>query len=372
MEFIDLKSQQALIRKDLQERMDKVLAHGQYIMGPEIAESEKALCEFSGAKHAITCASGTDALLMCMMALNLKPGDEVITTTFTFYATVGMMVYLGVKPVLVDIDPRTCNIDVNQIENKITSKTKVILPVSLYGQCADMDRINALAQKHGIEVIEDAAQSFGARQRGKWSCNLTKLSCTSFFPAKPLGVYGDGGACFTNNDQLAHDLRAIRVHGSHERYNHVRIGINGRFDTLQAAILISKLRVFPGECESRERIGRQYNELFEEYCPSVKTPVTEEFNRHVYAQYTLRVPQREKVMAMLKDHGVPTVVHYPKSIHNQKVFSDLYGQFYNDQKFPEAEKAAQEVMSLPMHPYLKKEDQVTVVKAVAAVLKEIQ
>ena len=363
MEFIDLKSQQKLIRKDLDERMQKVLAHGQYIMGPEVAESEIALADFVGAKHAITCASGTDALLMCMMALNLKPGDEVITTAFTFYATVGMMTYLGVRPVLVDIDPQTFNLNIELIEKKITSKTKVILPVSLYGQCVDMERLADLGRKHKIEIVEDAAQSFGAAQRGKRSCNLSRLACTSFFPAKPLGVYGDGGACFTSDDSLAQELRAIRLHGSLERYNHVRTGINGRFDTLQAAVLLAKLKIFPQECETREQLGKTYNQLFREHCAQIQVPHTESFNQHVYAQYTIRVKNRAQVMESLRSENIPSVIHYPKTVAAQPVFAQLYG---NQETFPVAERAAEEVLSLPMHPYLTHLEQVAVVKAVAA------
>ncbi len=363
MEFIDLKSQQKRIKPDLDLRMQKVLAHGQYIMGPEVAEVEAELAEFVGIKHAITCASGTDALLMAMMALNLKPGDEVITTAFTFYATVGMMTYIGVKPVLVDIDPKTYNLDISQIEKKITSKTKLILPVSLYGQCPNMTQINDLAKKHGIFVIEDAAQSFGAKQNGKRSCALSQLSCTSFFPAKPLGVYGDGGACFTSDDALASELKSIRVHGSPERYNHVRVGMNGRFDTLQAAILQAKLKIFPQECEERERLGRKYSELFAKQAPEIQTPLTEPGNNHVYAQYTIRVKNRERVVEFLKSKNVPAVVHYPKTVNHQKVYQDLYGA---SEAFPQAEKAAQEVLSLPMHPYLKEEELHYVVEQVAA------
>lgn len=362
MEFIDLKTQQSLIKDDLNMRIQKVLAHGQYIMGPEVAEVEKELAEFVGVKHAITVASGTDALLMAMMALDLKAGDEVITTSFTFYATVGMMVYLGVKPVLVDICPQTCNIDVNLIEEKITSKTKAIVPVSLYGQVPDMEKINAIAKKHNLYVIEDAAQSFGAMQRGRRSCNLSDISCTSFFPAKPLGVYGDGGAVFTTNDALAEELKSIRVHGSLQRYEHTRVGMNARFDTLQAAILQSKLKIFTQECVDREHIGQRYNELFAKKVPSIRTPVTEAQNNHVYAQYTLQTPHREKIMDHLKQKGVPTVIHYPKPVHKQKVFQKLYGDAGH---FPKADQAASEVFSLPMHPYLKSEEQEFVVDCVA-------
>lgn len=365
MDFIDLKTQQKLIKDDLDMRMQKVLEHGQYIMGPEVAEVEAELVKYIGVKHAITCASGTDALLMAMMALDLKAGDEVITTAFTFYATVGMMTYIGVKPVLIDIDPTNYNLDISQIEKKITSKTKAIVPVSLYGQCPDMDKINEIAKKHNLHVIEDAAQSFGAKQKGKYSCNLSAISCTSFFPAKPLGVYGDGGACFTNDDGLARELKAIRVHGSHERYNHTRVGMNARFDTLQAAILLAKLKIFEDECVARERIGKTYNELFKKHAPQVIVPVIEEGNRHVFAQYTIRSEKRDELMGFLKTKGIPTVVHYPRTVNHQKVFETLYGA---GESYPHAEKAAREVMSLPMHPYLKLEEQEYVVKQIAAAL----
>ena len=366
MEFIDLKTQQKLIKADLDQRIAKVLAHGQYIMGPEVTEVEAELCKFVGVKHAITCASGTDALLMAFMALDLKPGDEIITTAFTFYATVGMMTYWGVKPVLVDIDPKTFNLDISQIESKITSKTKVILPVSLYGQCPDMTKLAEIAKKHNLTVVEDAAQSFGAKQKGKRSCNLSPLSCTSFFPAKPLGVYGDGGACFTSDDALAHELKSIRVHGSLERYNHTRVGMNGRFDTIQAAVLLAKLKIFHQECEDRSAKGEYYNKLFKQHAPEVQIPFTEEGNTHVYAQYTIRVKNRAQVIEYLKGKGVPAVVHYPKTVNHQKVFQNLYG---NAGSFPVAEKAAEEVLSLPMHPYLKAEEQEYVVEQVAAALK---
>ena len=365
MDFIDLKTQQNLIREDLDARMQKVLAHGQYIMGPEVAEVEKELAEFVGVKHAITCASGTDALLMAMMAIDLKPGDEVITTSFTFYATVGMMVYLGVKPVLVDICPKTYNLDIDEVEKKITAKTKAIVPVSLYGQCADMDKLNALGKKLNIKIIEDAAQSFGAMQRGRRSCGLSEISCTSFFPAKPLGVYGDGGAVFTTDDAIAKEFKAIRLHGSFERYNHVRIGLNGRFDTLQAAVLLAKLKIFTKECEDREHIGNRYTELFAKKAPSLQTPYVQDGNRHVYAQYTIRVPAREKLMEHLKSKGIPTVVHYPSPVHHQTVFKKLYGDAGT---FPKAELAATQVLSLPMHPYMKAEDQDTIVNCIAEAL----
>lgn len=342
MEFIDLKSQQERIRTELDKRIGNVLSHGAYIMGPEVADLEERLAAHTGARHAIGVASGTDALLIALMALGVGHGDEVITTPFSFIATAETIVLLGAVPVFVDIDPRTYNIDVAKLEAAITPRTRAIMPVSLYGQCADYDAINAIAEAHGLPVIEDACQSFGATYKGRQSCNLTTIGCTSFFPSKPLGCYGDGGACFTSDDDLAKAMREIRVHGQDRRYHHPRIGINGRLDTLQAAILLAKMDIFADEVEARGRIGRLYSQLLDGV---VATPFIEDFNTSVYAQYTIRVERRDVVQASLNQAGIPTAVHYPIPLNRQPALAC-------PERFEHSEYAAGRVMSLPMHPYL--------------------
>ncbi len=359
--FIDLKTQQERIKAELDARIAAVLEHGQYIMGPEVYELEKKLAEYTGAKHCISVANGTDALLIAMMALDIKSGDEVITTPFTFIATAEMIAFLGAKPVFVDIDPRTYNIDPNLIEAAITPRTKAIMPVSLYGQCADMDAINVIAEKHGLAVIEDAAQSFGATYKGRKSCNLSTIGCTSFFPSKPLGCYGDGGACFTSDDALAAKMSQIRLHGQDRRYHHPIIGLNGRIDTLQAAILLAKLTVFEDEVAARERIAARYSELMKDIAV---TPYIEKFNTSVYAQYTVLVDKREEVQDKLKAARIPTAVHYPIPLHKQPAFAYLG---LGDGAFPAAEAAAKRVMSLPMSPYLTEGDMDTIVDALKQV-----
>ncbi len=354
MDFIDLKTQQDILRPTIEKNIDTVLKHGRYIMGPEVAEVEGRLADYVDVKHAVGVASGTDALLIAMMALGIGQGDEVITTPFSFIATAETIVLLGAKPVFVDINPKTYNIDPNLIEAVITPKTKAIMPVSLYGQCADYDAINAIAEKYGLPVIEDGCQSFGATYKGKKSCGLTTIGCTSFFPSKPLGCYGDGGACFTNDDVLAKAMREIRVHGQDRRYHHPRIGINGRMDTLQAAILLAKLDNFDSEVEARSNIGQRYTELLER---TVVVPYVEPFNRSVYAQYTVRVEGRDAMQQALKSSGVPTAVHYPVPLHQQECFQCLS---QTGGSYPVAEKIAQEVMSLPMNPFLT-DDEIQVV-----------
>lgn len=351
MEFIDLKAQQNKIRESLKRRVDAVFDHQKFIMGPEVQELEEKLAAFVRIKHAIAVANGTDALQIAMMALGVGPGDEVITTSFSFIATVETIVLLRAKPVFVDIDPKTFNMDPARIEEKISARTKAILPVSLYGQCADMDAINAIAKKHGVVVIEDGAQSFGALYKGRRSCGLTDLSCTSFFPSKPLGCYGDGGAIFTNHDEWARLIRQIRVHGQDRRYHHPILGVNSRLDTLQAAILLAKLEIFEEELEARDRIAARYTRLLS---GKVKTPFVSEHNRSAWAQYTLRVSNREGVERKLSEAKIPTAVHYPIALHRQPVFQKLdLGAI----SLPHAEQAAQEVLSLPMHPYLSEADQ---------------
>ncbi|MBV6492218.1 MAG: UDP-2-acetamido-2-deoxy-3-oxo-D-glucuronate aminotransferase [Turneriella sp.] len=364
MDFIDLKTQQARIKPQIDANIQKVLAHGQYIMGPEIAELEKKLADFTGAKHALTVANGTDALLIALMALGIKAGDEVITSPFTFIATGEMIALIGAKPVFVDIDEKTYNIDPKKIEAAITPKTKAIMPVSLYGQCADFDAINAVAQKHNLPVIEDAAQSFGAEYKKKKSCNLSTIGATSFFPSKPLGCYGDGGAVFTSDDELAKKMGYIRLHGQDRRYHHPIIGLNGRMDTLQAAIMLPKLEIFPEEVTLREKIGARYSKLLAQH--GIVTPYIEPHNLSVYAQYTVLVDDREKVQKKLQENGIPTAVHYPIPLHLQPVFAYL-----NQPKgsFPIAERIAERVVSLPMHPYLSEKDQDMVVASVANAIK---
>lgn len=360
MQFIDLKAQQEPIRADIERRITTVLDHGQYIMGPEVGELEQRLAEYVGARHCVSVSSGTDALLIAMMALGIGPGDEVVTTPFTFISTVETIALLGARPVFVDIDPRTYNLDPNLLEAALTVKTRAIMPVSLYGQCADFQAINAIAERRGIPVIEDGAQSFGATQRGEKSCHLSTIGCTSFFPSKPLGGYGDGGACFTDDDELAKRMQQIRVHGQDRRYNHPLIGVNGRLDTLQAAILLSKLTIFPGEVVRRAKVAEKYQQLLND---TVVVPFIESFNTSVYAQYTIRVDRRDEVAAALAAQGIPTAVHYPVPLHRQPAFASLG---YPQESFPHAEEAARQVLSLPMHPYLEEADQVQIAKAVKA------
>jgi UDP-2-acetamido-2-deoxy-ribo-hexuluronate aminotransferase len=348
-DFIDLKTQQDLIRPQLEQGIHRILHHGQYIMGPEIDELEARLAEYVGVKHCIGVSSGTDALLIAMLALGIGPGDEVITTPFTFIATGEMIALIAAVPVYVDIDPRTYNLDPALIEAAITPRTRAIVPVSLYGQCADMDAINAIAGRHGLPVIEDAAQSFGATYKGRQSCALSTIGCTSFFPSKPLGAYGDAGACFTDDDALAKAMREIRVHGQDRRYHHPRIGINGRLDSLQAAVLLAKLPLFSEEVAARARIGARYSELLAG--SGCATPFIEPHNTSVYAQYTIAVDDREGLTAKLSAAGIPTAVHYPIPLHRQPVFAGITGQ-----AAPVAEQAAAKVVSLPMHPYLSEDD----------------
>jgi UDP-2-acetamido-2-deoxy-ribo-hexuluronate aminotransferase len=359
MEFIDLGRQQQRIRADIDRRISAVMAHGRYIMGPEVAELEQRLAAFTGVEHCIGVASGTDALLIAMMALGIGPGDEVITTAFSFIATGETIVLLGATPVFADIDPVTWNLDPAGIEACITPRTRAIIPVSLYGQCADMDAINAIADRHRLAVIEDAAQSLGATYKGRQSCGLSTIGCTSFFPTKPLGAYGDGGACFTSDAALAKVMREIRVHGQDRRYHHARVGINGRIDTLQAAILLAKLEVFADEVERRAQVGARYSEQLNGI---VQAPRIMEYNTSVYSQYTIEVDRREQVQEGLHAAGIPTAVHYPLPLNNQPALSRYCQQ---DRDLPHTQRAAQRVMSLPMHPYLEEAEQDTVVAALA-------
>ena len=363
MQFIDLKTQSKRIENRLIDRFKAVLSHGAYIMGPEVAELEKALSKFVGVEHALGVASGTDALLIALMALDIGAGDEVITTPFSFFATAEVIALLGAKPVFVDIDKDTYNIDASRIEAAITAKTKAIMPVSLYGQCADYDEINALAKAYNLPVIEDAAQSFGATYKGRHSGGLTTIGCTSFFPSKPLGCYGDGGACFTNDAELANRMNEIRTHGQSKRYYHSRLGINGRLDTLQAAFLLEKLALFPEEVQLRQQVADRYQQLLP---AQVKKPTIKPHNTSVFAQYTIEVPAtRDFVQQELQKQGIPTAVHYPFGLHQQPIIKELYP---NTQLFPHTDSASQRVMSLPMHPYLSINDQEKICDALGEVL----
>jgi UDP-2-acetamido-2-deoxy-ribo-hexuluronate aminotransferase len=362
MDFIDLKSQYRTLRESINARIQKVLDHGQYILGPEVAELEGQLASYVGTKHCVACGSGTDALLLALMALGIGRGDEVITPPFTFAATAEMIVLLGAKPVFVDVEPDTCNLDVRKLERAITSQTRAIMPVALYGQPADMDEINAIAAKRGIPVIEDAAQSFGASYKARKSCGLSALGCTSFFPSKPLGCYGEGGAVFSNDEALAQAMREIRHHGQAGRYRHTRIGINGRLDSLQCAVLLAKLERFEWDVERRLMIGKRYNDLLGGLQPAIQTLHVRPDRTSVYAQYTIRCADRALVEQRLAAAGIPTAVHYPLSLHQQPAYAaDFVGQ-----TFPVAESLAREVLSLPMHPYLDEATQDKIVSAVRA------
>jgi UDP-2-acetamido-2-deoxy-ribo-hexuluronate aminotransferase len=370
MQFIDLKSQYTALKTEIDAAIQRVLDHGQYIMGPEVKQLETALAAFVGTKHCATVSSGTEALLIALMALDLKAGDEVITTPFTFAATAEVIALLGGVPVFVDVEPDTCNLDPTLVEAAITPKTRAIMPVSLYGQVADMAEINAIAARHNLPVIEDAAQSFGATYQGQRSGATSTIGCTSFFPSKPLGCYGDGGALFTNDDAIAQAAREIRVHGQSARYTHTRVGVGGRMDTLQCAVVLAKLPRFEWELARRRELGARYNELL--------TPLT---RRHadfalltvrpdrdcVWGQYTVFVPQRERVQAALQAEGIPTAVHYPKPMHRQSA----YVHFAAEGACPVSVACGQRVMSLPMSPDLSEADQDRVAAALARALDSL-
>ena len=366
MDFIDLKTQYRRIKPSVDARIARVLEHGQYVMGPEVTELEKVLAGYCGTRHCVAVSSGTDALLIALMALGVKAGDEVITSPFTFFATAEMIALIGARPVFVDIDPRTWNLDPAQLEAAITTRTRAIMPVSLYGQCADMDAINAIACRNNLPVIEDAAQSFGATYKGRRSNALSFVGATSFFPSKPLGCYGDGGALFTDDDSVAQLMREIRVHGQDRRYHHPRLGLTGRLDSIQAAVLLAKMEIFDDEVAARTRVAATYERLIVEAFGrdgAVRAPYVEPHNTSVYAQYTIEVDKREIVETRMKAAGVPTAVHYPIALHEQPVFEGLR---YPLGVFPASEAAARRVISLPMHPYLTEEQQ----RRVVAALKE--
>jgi UDP-2-acetamido-2-deoxy-ribo-hexuluronate aminotransferase len=363
MQFIDLKTQQARIRADLEQRLGLLLDHGQYILGPEVTEMERRLADYVGVAHCVSAASGTDALLLALMALEIGPGDEVITTPFSFIATAEVIALVGATPVFVDVDPDTYNLDPQRLEAAIGPKTRAIMPVSLFGLCADLDPINAIAERHGLTVIEDAAQSFGATYQGRRSCGLSSIGCTSFFPAKPLGCYGDGGACFTNDDGIASRLRELRNHGQDRQYHHPRIGINGRMDGMQAAVILAKLAIFDDEVAARARIGARYSSLLAG--TRCVTPVVPEGYSSVYAQYTLQVEDRDALQAALRAAEIPTAVYYPITLDRQPA---LAARARVSGDLAVAHALAGRVVSLPMHPYLDEATQQRIADRVKAAL----
>ena len=359
MQFIDLAAQQARIKPQIDANIQKVLSHGQYILGPEVAELEDKLAAYCGAKHCIGVANGTDALQIALMALGVGAGEEVITPGFTYIATAETVALLGAKPVYVDIVEQTYNLDPAKLEAAITPRTKAIVPVSLYGQCADFDAVNAIAARHNLPVIEDAAQSFGASYKGRKSGSLTTVSCTSFFPSKPLGCYGDGGAVFTDDDNLAAVIRQIARHGQDRRYHHIRVGVNSRLDTLQAAILLPKLAILEEEIGLRGRVAAVYARELDK--AGIAAPFVESHNISAYAQYTVRVKNRDAVQTALKAAGIPTAVHYPIPLNKQPAVA-------SDAVLPVGDWVAEEVLSLPMHPYMTEEQVRQVVGALAQAL----
>jgi len=354
MDFIDLKSQQARIKDKIDAGIQKVLAHGRYIQGPEVFELEEKLAAYTGAKYCISCANGTDALQIAQMALGVGPGDEIITPGFTYIATAETVALLGATPVYVDIDPKTYNMDPALLEAAITPRTKAIIPVSLFGQCPDMDAINDIAAKHNIPVIEDAAQSFGATYKGRKSCNLSTIATTSFFPSKPLGCYGDGGAIFTNDEELATIMRQIATHGQERKYHHIRVGVNSRLDTLQAAILMPKLEILDDEIAKRQQVADHYNAALRE--TGIEPPFVAPENTSAWAQYTIQVDNRDQLQAQLKEAGIPTMIYYPLPLNKQPAMADY------ECDLPVGDAAAADVLSLPMHPYLKKTEMTKIVE----------
>jgi len=358
--FIDLKTQYKTYKEEINKEVLGVMESTQFILGPQVTKLEEGLAKFTGAKHAVACSSGTDALLIALLALDVKAGDEIITTPFTFIATAETIALLGAVPIFVDICNTDYNIDHTLIEEKITTKTKAIMPVSLYGQTADMEKINELAKKYNLPVIEDGCQSFGAEYKGKKSCNLSTIGCTSFFPSKPLGCYGDGGALFCNDDELAKKIRIILNHGQEERYKHKLIGINGRIDAMQAAILNVKLRHFEDEVAKRIEIGERYSELLKNSA-KLKTPFVYEDRTSVYAQYSVLCKDREALSKKLNSAGIPTAVHYPIPLHLQEAFAYLGGK---EGDFPISERVGKSIMSLPMSPFLAKEHQDIIIKTI--------
>jgi len=364
MDFVDLQAQRRRISDDLDAGITRVLDHGRFISGPEVSELEKRLAEFVGARHCISCANGTDALQIAQMALGIGAGDEVITPGFSYIATAETIALLGAKPVYVDIDPRTFNMDPRALEAAITQKTKAIIPVSLFGQCAEFDAINSIAEAHRIPVIEDAAQSFGATYKKRRSCNLSKIACTSFFPSKPLGCYGDGGAVLTNDDDLAKAIRQIARHGQERRYYHVRVGLNSRLDTIQAAVLLVKLRILDDEIAMRNEVAARYDRLFDAV-DGLSRQHIESGNVSAFAQYTVMVANRDGIQERLKEAGIPTAVHYPVPLNRQPAVADEAANL------PVGDQVADRVLSLPMHPYLGEESQNTIATSLQSAMADL-
>ncbi|HEY8577362.1 MAG TPA: DegT/DnrJ/EryC1/StrS family aminotransferase [Devosia sp.] len=364
MEFIDLKAQYNALGSAVDDRIKAVLTHGQFIMGPEVRELEDRLTSFCGA-DCITVSSGTEALLIALMALGVGPGDEVITSPFTFAATAEVIALVGATPVFIDVEPDTANMDARLLEGAITDRTRVIMPVSLYGQPADISEINAIADAHGLTVIEDAAQSFGATYQGRRSGALSSIGCTSFFPSKPLGCYGDGGAIFCTNPDLAKVMREIRVHGQERRYYHTRVGLGGRMDTIQCAVVLAKLDRFEWEIDQRISIGDRYLSLLAGL-NSIGMPVVRPDRTSVWAQFTIQVEDRDRIAAALKQKGVPTAIHYPIPLHRQPAYSDLCRVVGT---LPNSEALSERVLSLPMHPYLDASSQERVVETLGNALR---
>lgn len=358
--FVDLAAQQERLRTEIDSGIAKVLAHGKFILGPEVDELEDRLSAFCGARYCITVANGTDALQIALMALGVGPGDEVVCPGFSYIATAEVAAVLGAKPVYVDIDPLTYTLDPKKLEAAITRRTRAIIAVSLYGQPADFDTINALAEDREIPIVEDGAQSFGAAYKGRMSCNLSRIGCTSFFPSKPLGCYGDGGAIFTSDSGLANVIRQIARHGQDRRYHHVRVGVNSRLDTLQAAILLPKLNILSDEIAERQKVAAMYSAALTPL--DVTTPTVVDGCQSAWAQYTIRVSNRDQIQARLKDRGVPTTVHYPLPLNLQPAVAD------SSVHLPVGDRAAEEVLSLPMHPYLELNQITAIADALAAAL----
>ncbi len=377
MDFIDLKRQYRAYRQEIDQAVSAVIQSGRFILGEEVSLLEQELAEFTGAGSAVAVSSGTDALIVALMAAEAGPGQEIITTPFTFIATAEAIALSGARPLFVDIDPKTFNMDVNRLAELLEARSRRgrmpsgIIPVSLFGLCADMDRINSLAQKHGLFVLEDACQSMGATYGKRLSCNLSSMAATSFFPSKPLGGYGDGGMAFFSDPDLAGRARCLRVHGETSRYRHEYIGLNARLDAIQAAVLRVKLRHFPNEIEARQRAADRYSSLLESFREHVAVPEVPEDYKSVFAQYTVRIKGgiRDRVAAFMNSMQVPTAVHYPVPIHLQKAFAFLG---YRQGDFPEAERACQEVLSLPMHALIEESEQEQVIAAMRAALEHLK
>jgi UDP-2-acetamido-2-deoxy-ribo-hexuluronate aminotransferase len=358
VKFVDLQSQFAAYEADIRAGMDDVLRTSQFILGPKGVELERALASYVGARHAFGCSSGTDALLLALMAYGVGPGDEILTTPFTFIATAEVVALAGATPVFADIEPETYNIDPARVEEAVTKNTRGIIPVSLYGQCADLEGLQRIASEYGLFLIEDGCQSFGAERNGRRSCGFPHVGTTSFFPSKPLGCYGDGGMAFTSDDALADRIQGLRNHGQWERYRHRAIGLNGRLDELQAAVLLAKFPHFPAEIARRVAAGAYYSERLGDV---VKVPAVAAGNTHVYAQYSIRTPRRDELAAHLNENGVPTAVHYPIPLHRQEAFAGLG---YGEGDFPVASAVSREILSLPMSAFLSRQDQDEVIRQV--------